>query len=47
MSIFHKITRITYTVQVAQLALANQAPLLPCHHQRISAQYQDFSRVRV
>jgi hypothetical protein len=47
MSIFHKITRITYTAQVVQLALANQALLLPCHHQRISAQYQDFSRVRV
>jgi hypothetical protein len=45
--IFHKITRITYTVQVAQLALANQELLLPCHLQRISAQYLVFSVVQV
>jgi hypothetical protein len=45
--IFHKITRITCTVQVVQLALANQELLLPCHHQRISAQYLVFSAARV
>jgi hypothetical protein len=45
--IFHKITRIICTVQVVQLALANQELLLPCHLQRISAQYQGFSRVQV
>jgi hypothetical protein len=45
--IFHKITRITCTVQAAQLALANQEQLLPCHHQRISAQYLVFSVAQV
>jgi hypothetical protein len=44
---FHKITRITSTVQVVQLALANQELLLPCRHQRISAQYLVFSVAQV
>lgn len=45
-STFHKIIRIIYTVQVAQLALANQEQSLPCHHQRIHALYQDFSHAQ-
>jgi hypothetical protein len=45
--IFHKITRITCTVPVAQLALANQELSSLSPHQRIHEQYQDFSHAQV